>query len=463
MLSISDGSCDRRSFLRIGSLSLGGLSLPQMLSAQDALSGLSPSLVRDKAIVFLFMHGGPPQTETFDPKMDAPDGVRSVIGEVKTPIPGVSFGGGLPKLAKLAKKLAVVRSFTTGDGNHDIKPIVGTNSAGANLGSLYARIAGLNDSVSGMPKNVALFPQAVVPQAQPANLNFGDFSSTGGLGKAYAPFVAGGAGDAQADMKLQIPADRLDDRRLLLSHLDQLKRNLDASGALAGLGNLQQQAFDVILGGVAEAFDLTREDPRTLARYDTSKLYDVSKIDKRWNNHKNYRDHANSLGHLMLLARRLCERGCGFVTVTTNFVWDFHADQNNATVQEGMDYVGTPFDHAASAFIEDIHARGLDDKILLVACGEMGRTPRVNAKGGRDHWGKLAPLMLSGGGLNMGQIIGSSTRDGGEPASGAVGVDNLIATLMHTLIDIPKLRTVSGIPADALRALTASNPIPGLF
>ena len=314
-----------------------------------------------------------------------------------------------------------------------------------------------------MPKNIALFPQAIMPEAQPANVNFGDFSSTGALGKAYAPFVAGGKGDAQRDMQLQIPADRLDDRRLLLSNLDQLKRNLDASGALAGLGNLQQQAFDVILGGVAEAFDLSKEDPRTLARYDTSKLYDVSKIDKRWNNHKNYRDHANSLGHLMLLARRLCERGCGFVTVTTNFVWDFHADKNNATVQEGMDYVGAPFDHAASAFIEDIHARGLQDKILLVCCGEMGRTPRINARGGRDHWGKLAPLMLSGGGLNMGQVIGSSTKDGGEPAAGAFGIDNLIATVMHTLLDIPMLRTESGIPADALRALTAASPIPGLL
>ena len=226
---------------------------------------------------------------------------------------------------------------------------------------------------------------------------------------------------------------------------------------------LQQQAFDVILGGVADAFDLKKEDPRTLARYDTSKLYDVTKIDRRWNNHKNYRDHANSLGHLMLLARRLCERGCGFVTVTTNFVWDFHADKNNATVQEGMDYVGAPFDHAVSTFIEDVHARGLQDKILLVACGEMGRTPRVNNRGGRDHWGKLAPLLLSGGGLKMGQVIGESTRDAGEPAAGAVGLDHLTATIMHTLLDIPKLRTESGIPADTLRALTAGNPIPGLL
>ena len=142
-------------------------------------------------------------------------------------------------------------------------------------------------------------------------------------------------------------------------------------------------------------------------------LVAASSIRKVWNNHNNYRDHAHSLGKLMLLARRLCERGCGFVTVTTNFVWDMHADQNNATMTEGMGYVGAPFDHAISAFIQDVHERGLQEKILLVCCGEMGRTPKINAKGGRDHWGRLAPLMLSGGGLNMGQVIGQSTRDAG--------------------------------------------------
>jgi len=161
------------------------------------------------------------------------------------------------------------------------------------------------------------------------------------------------------------------------------------------------------------------------------------------------------------LARRLCERGCGFVTVTTNFVWDMHADVNNAGVAEGMRYMGLPFDHAVSAFLEDLEARGLSERILLVCCGEMGRTPKINKNGGRDHWGNLAPLLLAGGGLRMGQVIGQSSRTGGEPSSQPVTIKNLVATILHTLFDVGKLRILRGLPRDLAR-LTEWEPIPGL-
>ena len=153
-----------------------------------------------------------------------------------------------------------------------------------------------------------------------------------------------------------------------------------------------------------------REDPRVVARYDTAPLVRPETISKNWKNYNNYVDNAKSLGKLLLLARRLCERGCGFVTVTTNFVWDMHADENNAPVAEGMGYMGPPLDHALRAFIEDLDARGLQDKILLVACGEMGRTPRINPKGGRDHWGNLGPLLLAGGGSRPGQSSAAPTE-----------------------------------------------------
>jgi hypothetical protein len=451
----------RRDFLRVGGLGCGGLTLADMLAwkASAAEAGLP---VEDKAVVFLFMHGGPPQAETFDPKMDAPSGVRSTIGEIKTKIPGVTFGSTLEKLAGLADKLAIVRSFTTGNGNHDIKPIVGKGSLGANLGSLYARVAGANRVDSGMPTNVGLFPRAVVPEAQERVKNFGDFTATGPLGSSFAPFVPGGGGNLASDMTLNVQPGRLDDRRDLLGRVDAFRRQLDKSGALEGVGGFQEQAFDTILGGVAGAFDLSGEDPRTVARYDTAPLVPYSSIRKVWNNHKNYRDHVNSLGKLMLMARRLVERGCGFVTVTTNFVWDFHADKNNATVPEGMHYVGLPFDHAVSAFIEDIHARGLQEKVLLVCCGEMGRTPKVNAKGGRDHWGKLAPLMLSGGGLNMGQVIGESTRDAGEPNSDPVTQQNLLGTIMHTLLDVGQVRLMESVPREVKDLITSAEPIRNL-
>jgi len=160
----------------------------------------------------------------------------------------------------------------------------------------------------------------------------------------------------------------------------------------------------------------------------------------------------------MLLARRLCETGCGFVTVTTNFVWDFHSDENNAPVEEGLRYVGAPFDRAVSAFIEDVESRGLGDKILLVACGEMGRSPRVNKGGGRDHWGALAPLLIYGGGLKMGQVVGDSTRDAGEPNTNAVTARHLMGTIAHVLFDLGKLRVARGLPDEIVR-LTEYEPI----
>ena len=185
-------------------------------------------------------------------------------------------------------------------------------------------------------------------------------------------------------------------------------------------------------------------------------------IDKKWNNHKRYADNGKALGKLMLLARRLCERGVGFVTVTTNFVWDMHADSNNATCVEGMRYMGVPFDHAVSAFLEDVENRGLSDKILLVCCGEMGRTPKINARGGRDHWGNLAPLMLAGGGLNMGQVIGQSDRQAAGPQTSPIGIPHLIGTILDRLFHVGELRIARGVPTEVANRLSSYDKIPGL-
>jgi hypothetical protein len=457
---IEFGDKSRRSFLRVGTLGMGGsaLSLPQFLAAQ----ALHPGLVKDRSVVFLFMHGGPSQTETFDPKMDQPSGIRSATGEVRTSLPGVTFGATFPRLAALAHKLAIVRSFTTGTGAHDIKPIVGKNSLGANIGSLYARVAGTNDPVSGIPRNIALYPKAVDPEAMSMIKTFGDFASPGPLGSAFAPYEPGEGATMQADMTLKMARNRFDERRLLLDDLDSARRHLDETGA-AGMSGFQGQAFDMILGGIAEAFDVSKEDPRTLARYDTAPLVHPDKIRKIWKNHERYRDHGQTIGKLMLLARRLCERGAGFVTVTTNFVWDMHADGNNATVTEGMEYVGAPFDHAVSAFIEDVEARGLSEKILLVCCGEMGRNPVINAKGGRDHWGNLAPLLLYGGGLKTGQVIGRSDRRGGEPDASPILMENLTATILHSLLDLNEVRVMEGLSNELLTAMTSPMPIRELI
>src|SRR3954453_5891156 len=182
MLTIfdSDSRLGRRDFLRIGGLALGGLSLPALLSGQSPSSLSSSSRpVYDKSVIFLFLHGGPSQTETFDPKMSAPAGVRSATGEIRTALPGVTFGSSFPKLARLADRVSVVRSFVTGDGNHDIKPVMGRASFGANLGCVYSHVAGANHPDTGMPTNAALFPLAVDARAQQAQFNFGRFDAIG--------------------------------------------------------------------------------------------------------------------------------------------------------------------------------------------------------------------------------------------------------------------------------------------
>ncbi len=455
-----DDRLNRRSFLKVGGLTLGGLSLMNLLQAKAAEP--RRSVLRDRSVVFLFLHGGPSQIETFDPKPSAPVEFRSATGQVQTRLPGVTFGSTFPKLANLADKISVVRSYVPGDGNHDIKPVVGRDTSGASLGSIYARIAGSNHPESGMPTNVLLLPRSVDPSTQAGTTAFGRFNSTGMLGQAYAPFDPSTGSNLQSDMRLALPMSRLSDRRELLSQLDAVQWAAAERATVDGIDRVREQALSTVLGGVSEAFDLSKEDPRTLAAYDTAPLIRPQNIDRRWNNYNNYVDNAKSLGKLMLLARRLCERGAGFVTVTTNFVWDMHADVNNAPVGEGMGYMGVPLDWAVSAFIEDLEARGLTDKILLVVCGEMGRTPRINQGGGRDHWGNLGPLLLSGGGLRMGQVIGRSTPNGGDAATSPVRIQNVIATIMNQVFDMGEVRLIPGLPREIGQAMPGWETIDGL-
>jgi Protein of unknown function (DUF1501) len=458
-----DDRMNRRAFLKVGSLALGGLSLMNLLQAKSAAADTRRPVLKDRSVIFLFLHGGPSQIETFDPKMTAPVEIRSVTGQVQTRIPGVTFGGTFPKLAALADKVSIVRSYVPGDGNHDIKPVVSRDTFGANLGSIYSRIAGRNHPETGMPTNVLLLPRAVDPSTQAGTQAFGRFASTGMLGAAHAPFDPSTGSNLQSDMRLALPMDRLSDRRSLLNQLDQVQWDLAERATVDGIDRMREQAMTTVLGGVSGAFDLAKEDPRVVARYDTAELVKPNNIDRRWNNYNNYVDNAKSLGKLLLLARRLCERGAGFVTVTTNFVWDMHADVNNAPVGEGMGYMGVPLDHALAAFIEDVEARGLSEKILLVVCGEIGRTPRLNRQGGRDHWGNLAPMLLSGGGLRMGQVIGRSNSNAGEPASSPIRIQNVIATILHSVFEMGEVRLIPGLPREIAQTMTGWEPIDGLI
>jgi len=447
----------RREFLRIGALGLGGLTLPRML----AVAGEATSVVRDKAVVVLNLQGGPSQVETFDPKMTAPREYRAMFGEVKTSLPGITFGAQFPMLAKLANKMAVVRSYRHGIGSHGpaaLHVAAGGNPTKACMASLYARVAGITNPRTGLPNNTIVIPAAISPDYKDLSAVPQRVTDTGTLPPAYKAFDPSKGSTLLEDMKLNLPAGRFDDRKSLLREFDQLRRRVDSQ--IENTSTFEQQAMNIVLRGMSAAFDLSKEDPRTLARYDTGAIKPDAGTMKRNSYAKQFSPVA--LGKQMLMARRLVEAGCGFVTVTCTG-WDMHGGGKEYTITDGMPVQAPAVDRAASAFIEDIIQRGLYEKVLLVITGEFGRTPKINAKGGRDHWGNLCTLAFAGGGLKMGQIIGASNKTVSEPARDQVSSSQLLGTVMHTLLDIPNLRLRNNFPAEIQRVITNSQPIKQLI
>jgi uncharacterized protein (DUF1501 family) len=463
--SVLDRHCQgysRREFLKVGSLSLGGLTLGGLLAARaDAAAG---QVATGKSVVLLFLQGGPSHIEFFDPKMTAPEEIRSVTGEIPTKLPGITFGGTFAKLAAMADKLTVVRSFGSNNTDHQnyLSVAGGGSPLKASMGSMYSRVVGSTNRQTGIPSNTIVVPEAVSPGLKLGS-NFETKAlpgllSPGSLGASYAAFDPSGGSELKQNLELKIPRERFDDRRNLLIRLDELKRQMETTRTLDGLDAFQQQAYEVIIRGVAEAFDLSQEDPRIVERYDTSQLFDMADLNK----FGDMRRSSNLLGKQMLMARRLCEAGCGFVTVA-DAGWDMHANGNSPKEMAGIVPLGHQVDHAVAAFLDDVRERGLSDKILLVVTGEMGRTPRINKNGGRDHYGNLTPLLLAGGGLQMGQVIGQSDGQAGKPATEPYSPAHLLSTVMHTLFDIGQLRLVSGLPQELLKVVTESQPIKGLL
>jgi uncharacterized protein (DUF1501 family) len=462
-LSSRGSSCSRREFLRVGSLALGGLSLPGLL-AERARAADAGRLTTDKAVVFLFLQGGPSQIDTFDPKMSAPAEIRSIFGEVKTALPGVTFAGNFPKLATLADRLAVVRSFASNNGDHqNYVSVAGGNSLKTPMGTLYARVAGANDPRTGLPSNTILTPEAVALGLKlPQNFETGSLqklkTASGNLGASYAFFDPSGGGELRQDLELKLPRDRFDDRRNLLHQLDNLRRRVETTHALDDVSAYEKRAYEVIVRGIAQAFDLSKEDAKTVDKYDTSNLFKQEEVNK-WGD---MRRSSNLLGKQMLLARRLVEAGCGFVTVM-DAGWDMHSNNNSPKGLAGMKWLGPQVDHAVAAFLEDVKQRGLSEKILLVVSGEMGRTPKINKNGGRDHWGSLTPLILAGGGLKMGQVIGQSDKQAGAPATEKYTPENLLATVMQTVLDVGQVRVARDMPRNVVDVVSAGKPIAGLM
>lgn len=465
MLTISDSRLDhccagysRRDFLRVGALGAGGLTLAGLLQSRAEAAPTLGKAVRDRSVVFLFLNGGPSHIESFDPKMTAPSEIRAIFGEVATKHPGVTFGSHFPQMAQRADRFTVVRSYGSGNAGHTYQEVAsGNNRLKATGGAIYSRVAGTNRSDNGLPTNVLLTPEAIRPELKLLP-NFETealptLTHPGELGDTYRAFNPQGGSQLTSNMQLTLPRERFDDRRSLLTSLDRLKRHADSCG-LAGTSRFQQQAFDIITGGVADAFDLSKEDPRTVARYDTQHLFDQAKVN-RWHDMKRS---SNLLGRQMLLARRLCEAGCGFVTVS-DCGWDHHSNGNSPRGLEGFAWLAPQVDHAVSAFMDDVRERGLQDKILLVVTGEMGRTPRINTSGGRDHYGELTPLVFFGGGLKMGQVIGESDGQATRAATKPYRPTHMLSTILHTLFDKGELRVARGVPNDVVKLISDGEPI----
>jgi hypothetical protein len=452
----------RREFLRVGGLGLGlsGLTLPGLLAAR-ARAGESRGGPQ-KAVVLLFLQGGPSQLETWDPKPEAPKEYRTHTDCIPTAHPGVRFCRYFPKLAATAKDFTVLRNYASGNGGHTYEAVtIGGNATKASLGAAHAYLGG-TVAASGLPRNMLVLPEAV-QEGLKLGSNFETsalptLTQTGSLGSQYEAFSPAGGSKLKQAMTLTLPRDRFDDRRRLLAEFDTLRRDIDRGGALAHADEYQQQAFDIITRGITEVFDLGKEDPRTLAMYDTSGLFRLEEATE-WFDMKRA---SNLLGKQMLLARRLCEAGCGFVTVS-DCGWDMHANSNSPKNMEGLKWLAPQVDHAVAAFLEDVKQRGLADKILLVVTGEMGRSPRLNGNGGREHHGDLTPLLIAGGGLKMGQVIGKSDSLGAKPATHAYKPPHLFATVMNFLLDVPQLRLRPELNRDLMAAIDSEKVIRELF
>lgn len=394
----------RRCFLKAGFLGTTGFSLVDLLAAR-AKAQDSGQPAKSTSVVWLWLGGGPTHIETFDPKMTAPSEYRSVTGEVATCLPGVTLGGNFSKVAQVADKMAFVRSFAHTNSGHaggthfvmtgyDNRTIDnGGLPTRPSMGSIVSKVRGANHDASGLPTYVRL----------------GNIGADGPafLGPAFAPFDPNG--QARKNMNLETQAARFEDRRALLDDLDRFRREADSHGLMNGLDAFEQQAFELLVGNSARAFSVDRESESTRALYGK-----------------------DPLAQQMLVARRLAEAGCGFVTVTYGG-WDMHG-----SIAQSMNRRAPALDHAIAAFVSDVANRGLNEQILLVISGEFGRTPRINRNAGRDHWAPLSTLALSGGSFRMGQVVGESLSKADVPKSTPIRPQDLMATVFQHLGIDPK-------------------------
>jgi hypothetical protein len=427
ILGRSHRLCDglsRRNFLRIGALGLGGLALPQLLRAEGQ-AGIGRS---HKAVIMIFLPGGPAHQDFFDLKMDAPAEIRGEFRPIKTSVAGLEICEHLPLLARQMDKCAVLRSIVGAAGGHDaVQCLTGRNlknmppGGWPSLGSVLSKLQGPTNAA--MPPFIGLSPKM-------GHMPWADAGTPGFLGVAHAPFKPDGAG--KDDMVLNgVTLDRLSDRRALLAGFDRFRRDVDASGLMEGMDSFNQQAFGLLTSSeLLKALDIEKEDPTVRALY--------GKGDP-----KNRDDGGPKLMEQFLVARRLVEAGARCVTLAFGR-WDHHG-KNFDALRQDMPLL----DQGLSALIQDLYSRGLEKDVSVVVWGEFGRSPVINKDAGRDHWPAVSCGLLFGGGMRVGQVIGSTDRLGGEARDRPVQFGEVFATLYHNLgIDVNRttLNDLSGRP-----------------
>ncbi|HTI49893.1 MAG TPA: DUF1501 domain-containing protein [Planctomycetaceae bacterium] len=421
MLSISGGKsadyCDRQSrrhFLKIGSMALGGLALPQILRA-EAASGTQSRKLSHKAIIMIYLSGGPSHQDMYDLKLDAPPEIRGSFQPIDTNVPGIRICEHMPRLAAMMDKFTIIRSLYGSKDQHNSDLCLSGYPAGPkgrqdghpSLGSVVSRLQGAVDPA--VPPFVGLtIKTRHAPYSNPGIPGF--------LGLAHAPFQPDGPG--MADMRLNgVTLDQLRNRQALLTGFDQFRRHMDATATLQGVDAFTQQAFDVLTSSrLVEALDLEKEDPAIRARYGRGSADPAFGEDAgpHWMDQ-------------FLLARRLVEAGTRCVTLSFGS-WDRHGG-NFARLPEQLGKL----DQGVTALVEDLHARGLEQDVSVVCWGEFGRTPRINKDAGRDHWPQASCALLAGGGMRMGQVIGSTNRLGEVPQDRPIHYQEVFATLYRQL------------------------------
>jgi len=385
--------CDRvtrRGFLTIGAFG-AGLSLANILRARS--DEAHSARAGNKSAIMIYLAGGPSHLDTYDLKPNVPAEFRGEFTPIRTNIVGVDICEFFPLQARIWDKLAVIRSLSAADEHSDSEVMTGYTEAVNRQGhhpSLGSVVSKLRDQAqSDIPPFVSL--RGLSPGLEP-----------GFLGISHRAFAPSGPGYQNLRLAEGVTPSRVEDRKDLLSRFDSVRRDLDMSGTMDGMDRFQAKAFEMIASGaVRRALDLNREDPRVRDRYEGIEQF--------------------------LSARRLIEAGVGCVTLSIGS-WDTHSS-NFKVLRRQLPKV----DKAVSTLIQDLHDRGLDRDVITVMWGEFGRTPRINAESGRDHWGPVMSALVAGGGLKMGQVIGSSSDRGEFVKDRPYRVAQLLATIYRAL------------------------------